>query len=171
MVIRVPSLRNVPIFFHSLFYLHDQFSESLHQCLICRGHVQVGPWNQAYMYDTLPNKLSQEEMQPGDLVFVEGRYFEKHNRTPMHGDDAATNHSPLERFFNVQSFCVSCWLSAWSERPVSPGNLTICCLLFPDIVHVEIWTGRGPNGRGTIGARRQVCLVFMPIEIKSIKCI
>lgn len=77
------------------------------------------------MYDTLPNKLSQEEMQPGDLVFVEGRYFEKHNRTPMHGDDAATNHSPLERFFNVQSFCVSCWLSAWLERPVSPGNLTI----------------------------------------------
>jgi hypothetical protein len=51
------------------------------------------------MFDTLPNKLSQEEMQPGDLVFVEGRYYEKHTRTPMHGNGTATNHLPLKRFF------------------------------------------------------------------------
>ena len=35
----------------------------------------IGPWNQAYMYDTLPIKFdTPEEMKPGDLVFVSAIY-------------------------------------------------------------------------------------------------
>lgn len=36
---------------------------------------RLGPWNQAYMYDTLPNNIYKEEdMKPGDLVFMSGIY-------------------------------------------------------------------------------------------------
>ena len=36
---------------------------------------RMGPWNQAYQYDTLPIKLSgPSEMKPGDLVFVSAIY-------------------------------------------------------------------------------------------------
>ena len=35
----------------------------------------IGPWNQAYMYDTLPIKLDNPgDMKPGDLVFVSAIY-------------------------------------------------------------------------------------------------
>ncbi|XP_065190184.1 uncharacterized protein LOC135821049 isoform X3 [Sycon ciliatum] len=45
----------------------------------------VGPWNQAYMYDTLPIKLSgPEEMKPGDLVFVSGIYNNPKSRKQIH---------------------------------------------------------------------------------------
>lgn len=38
---------------------------------------KVGSWNQAYQYDTLPNTLTQDQMKPGDLVFISGTYFNK----------------------------------------------------------------------------------------------
>ena len=33
---------------------------------------QLGVWNQGYQVDTLPIKLTKEEMQPGDLIFYSG---------------------------------------------------------------------------------------------------
>jgi len=36
---------------------------------------RVGPWNQAYLFDTLPITVEREEdMKPGDLVFVSATY-------------------------------------------------------------------------------------------------
>ncbi|CAG5125033.1 unnamed protein product [Candidula unifasciata] len=35
---------------------------------------QLGPWNQAYMYDTLPDTVAKDQMKPGDLVFMSGVY-------------------------------------------------------------------------------------------------
>ena len=32
-------------------------------------------WNQAYQFDTLPVILKFEELQPGDLVFYTGIYY------------------------------------------------------------------------------------------------
>ena len=36
---------------------------------------KIGPWNQGYLYDTLPISLSEDEMKPGDLVFISATYF------------------------------------------------------------------------------------------------
>ena len=36
----------------------------------------IGPWNQAYMYDTLPITVKHEDnMKPGDLVFISATYY------------------------------------------------------------------------------------------------
>lgn len=94
---------------------------------------QVGPWNQAYIFDTLPIKLIVEEMRPGDLVFVEGRYHDKGHRRPQHGIELLPTSATKSRL------CLD------EGAPA-------------DIVHVEIWTGKGSQGRGTIGARRQVMI-------------
>ena len=41
----------------------------------------VGPWNQAYQYDTLPITIENEEdMKPGDLVFISGIYYNKKSK-------------------------------------------------------------------------------------------
>jgi len=32
----------------------------------------LGPWNQAYQYDTLNEDLEFHELKPGDLIFWEG---------------------------------------------------------------------------------------------------
>jgi len=38
---------------------------------------RIGPWNQAYMFDTLPIDIENErDMKPGDLVFISGVYNE-----------------------------------------------------------------------------------------------
>jgi len=43
----------------------------------------IGRWNQAYQFDTLPITIDKEEdMKPGDLVFISGTYF-KTNRKPQ----------------------------------------------------------------------------------------
>lgn len=35
----------------------------------------IGPWNQAYQFDTLPIVINEEnDMKPGDLVFISGIY-------------------------------------------------------------------------------------------------
>ena len=42
---------------------------------------RVGPWNQSYLFDTLPITVEHEaDMKPGDLVFVSATY---HNTKSM----------------------------------------------------------------------------------------
>ncbi|CAM9940462.1 unnamed protein product [Lampetra fluviatilis] len=46
----------------------------------------VGPWNQAYLYDTLPLDVSgAADMQPGDLVFTTATYFNPKAKRHPHG--------------------------------------------------------------------------------------
>ncbi|KAK3104533.1 hypothetical protein FSP39_004394 [Pinctada imbricata] len=46
---------------------------------------RLGPWNQAYMYDTLPITLtSEKDMKPGDLVFMSGVYPSPKARQQKH---------------------------------------------------------------------------------------
>ncbi|KAJ8321100.1 hypothetical protein KUTeg_002687 [Tegillarca granosa] len=46
---------------------------------------RIGPWNQAYMFDTLPNKIEHErDMKPGDLVFMSGVYHKKKRQQKHH---------------------------------------------------------------------------------------
>ena len=45
---------------------------------------QLDRWNQAYQYDTLPIDLKFEEMKPGDLVFISGKYYNEKMRKQKH---------------------------------------------------------------------------------------
>ncbi|PVD36890.1 hypothetical protein C0Q70_03880 [Pomacea canaliculata] len=45
---------------------------------------RIGPWNQAYMYDTLPISRDISQMRPGDLVFMSGVYTNKKSRRQRH---------------------------------------------------------------------------------------
>jgi len=45
---------------------------------------RLGRWNQAYQFESLPKELSFEEMKPGDLIFVEGSYFDEKCRPQRH---------------------------------------------------------------------------------------
>ncbi|BFZ23598.1 hypothetical protein BsWGS_26637 [Bradybaena similaris] len=45
---------------------------------------RLGPWNQAYMYDTLPVTLGKEQMRPGDLVFMSGVYVNTKSKRQLH---------------------------------------------------------------------------------------
>lgn len=48
------------------------------------GFVQ-GPWNQAYQFDTLPNRVdSVDQLEPGDLVFYEGVYVKEGAKQQKH---------------------------------------------------------------------------------------
>lgn len=47
---------------------------------------QLGKWNQAYQFDTLPNEVPFEELKPGDLIFYSGKYYPEKNHKPQkHG--------------------------------------------------------------------------------------
>jgi hypothetical protein len=39
---------------------------------------------QAYLYDTLPIILPEEELCPGDLIFIQGRYHDSSKTRPKH---------------------------------------------------------------------------------------
>lgn len=44
---------------------------------------RLGSWNQGYMYDLLPIEYDDSKsMQPGDLVFVEGVYYDEKSFLP-----------------------------------------------------------------------------------------
>ncbi|XP_067422757.1 inactive polyglycylase TTLL10 [Emydura macquarii macquarii] len=46
---------------------------------------RIGPGNQAYQYDTLPITLPSEEyMNPGDLIFISGTYFNVERKRQFH---------------------------------------------------------------------------------------
>lgn len=45
---------------------------------------RIGRWNQAYQFDTLPVKREFEQLEPGDLVFVEGTYHTGRHRQQKH---------------------------------------------------------------------------------------
>ncbi|KAL8601741.1 hypothetical protein ACOMHN_033917 [Nucella lapillus] len=45
---------------------------------------RLGPWNQAYMYDTLPIVLTEAQMKPGDLVFMTGTYVNGKHKKQRH---------------------------------------------------------------------------------------
>lgn len=46
---------------------------------------EVGPWNQAYMFDTLPLDVKRmEDLKPGDLVFVSGIYHNPKSKKQRH---------------------------------------------------------------------------------------
>lgn len=45
----------------------------------------VGPWNQAYQFDTLPVGLSgPADMKPGDLVFISATYYNQQRKRQRH---------------------------------------------------------------------------------------
>jgi len=45
---------------------------------------KIGRWNQSYQYDTLPRSLSFEELKPGDLIFYQGKYYDKTKKNQIH---------------------------------------------------------------------------------------
>ena len=45
----------------------------------------LGGWNQAYQFDTLPIKVeSVQELEPGDLIFISGIYFDERRKPKPH---------------------------------------------------------------------------------------
>lgn len=40
--------------------------------------IRLGPWNQAYMFDTLPVRYDDlcGDLKPGDLIFYQGEYYD-----------------------------------------------------------------------------------------------
>jgi hypothetical protein len=44
----------------------------------------IGRWNQAYQFETLPLEVTSEQLKPGDLIFVEGTYFDEKRRPQRH---------------------------------------------------------------------------------------
>lgn len=45
----------------------------------------IGPWNQAYMFDTLPIVVENEkDMKPGDLVFISATYYNPKSKKQRH---------------------------------------------------------------------------------------
>jgi hypothetical protein len=45
---------------------------------------KIGKWNQAYQFETLTTEVPFEKLKPGDLIFVEGTYFDKQRRAQKH---------------------------------------------------------------------------------------
>jgi hypothetical protein len=45
---------------------------------------ELGPWNQGYLFDTLPMKVSAQDILPGDLIFTQGRYRDNKKKRPPH---------------------------------------------------------------------------------------
>lgn len=48
----------------------------------------IGRYNQSYQFDTLPIRISKEEMKPGDLVFLEAPYYDAQKKPQTHSECA-----------------------------------------------------------------------------------
>lgn len=46
----------------------------------------IGRWNQCYQMDTLPIILDAKNLQPGDLIFYEGKYFSTRHKPQKHNN-------------------------------------------------------------------------------------
>jgi len=46
----------------------------------------IGRWNQAYQMDVLPVVLEEKELQPGDLIFYEGKYLSSRSKPQKHNN-------------------------------------------------------------------------------------
>jgi len=78
----------------------------------------IGRWNQAYMYDTLPNRLGgPADMKPGDLVFVSGVY----------------NNPKCKSLFGMLYLT---------------GSVSTAKQQRHNMVHVEVWLGEGEKTVG-----------------------
>mmetsp|Transcript_55578 Transcript_55578/g.88173 ORF Transcript_55578/g.88173 Transcript_55578/m.88173 type:complete len:668 (-) Transcript_55578:107-2110(-) len=44
----------------------------------------IGRWNQAYQLETLPVEVCFDELKPGDLIFVEGVYYDEKKKPQRH---------------------------------------------------------------------------------------
>ena len=62
---------------------------------------EVGPWNQAYLFDTLPQAATPQELQPGDLVFWTATYDDPERKKQR---QCAPGHAP---FFQLTGG--GCW--------------------------------------------------------------
>jgi len=58
----------------------------------------IGRWNQAYQMDTLPIVLEEKDLQPGDLIFYEGKYLSSHSKPQKHD---ISMKGPLSQFENA----------------------------------------------------------------------
>ena len=76
---------------------------------------RVGPWNQSYLFDTLPVTVEREEdMKPGDLVFVSATY---HNAKSMIFNATVWSVSILTnvRLWFSQSYFMTYTYSVWEK--------------------------------------------------------
>jgi len=72
-------------------------SALIRQCVVdLQRHFgfALGGWNQAYQFDTLPIKVdSVDQLEPGDLIFVSGIYFDEKRKPKPH------NMTHVEMYF------------------------------------------------------------------------
>jgi hypothetical protein len=56
---------------------------------------EIGRYNQSYQFDTLPIRITKEEMRPGDLVFLEAPYHDKSKKPQTHGMALCHGRPPI----------------------------------------------------------------------------
>jgi hypothetical protein len=44
----------------------------------------IGWWNQGYQFDTLPQKVKEAEMRPGDIIFYSAKLYDKKGKVHAH---------------------------------------------------------------------------------------
>jgi len=77
---------------------------------------KIGKWNQAYQLETLSKEISFEELKPGDLVFIEGTYFEENRKPQRH------NCVHVEVFIGGESGEATIG-SRWSRSNLAEGKV------------------------------------------------
>ncbi|CAF1676940.1 unnamed protein product [Rotaria magnacalcarata] len=101
----------------------------------------VGPWNQSYMYDTLPRTITHlSDVQPGDLVFISATYYnekmkkQRHNLTHveiMLGDGEKTigarwNNGKVQFFDSYKFISKSYHSQIYTIKSIDPWLKGIC---------------------------------------------
>ena len=46
--------------------------------------IAVGPYNQSFLIDTLPIAICQDQLCPGDLIFIQGKFYDTERKQPKH---------------------------------------------------------------------------------------